>query len=416
MIKYTIKKMLRMIKYTIKKPLQWIKNRILDVRANYYLDKTKQLSDSSTLNVGFMVFEPETWDKLQPLYERMMDDNRFNPILIVIPSFDTHLALSQSYGYEKDFFLNKYPEAILAYDNRELLDLKKLNLQYLFYQDHYNIHYPKEYRSNVTVKYTRICYIPYGYSVLENFTSFLASHVDFFRHVSIFFAQCSSDKNAVEKLLSKNIKKNRQQVVYLGYPALEKYMKWDRKKIVETITWSPRWSYDDKLGGSHFFEYKDMFTEMASNRRESFLIRPHPMMFENFKQMNIMTENAIDEYKLKLDSLGVVIDDRSPIDEILNKTDLLVTDVSSIIASFFVTGRPIIYCECKMKPNEDLMEMMKGMYIASNEIEVRHYIDQIVNGNDYLASTRQSIIEGALFSVHKNATSKIMEYLNTMSK
>ena len=69
-----------------------------------------------------------------------------------------------------------------------------------------------------------------------------------------------------------------------------------------------------------------------------------------------------------------------------------------------------------MKPNEDLMEMMKGMYIASNEIEVRHYIDQIVNGNDYLASTRQSIIEGALFSVHKNATSKIMEYLNTMSK
>ena len=74
MIKYTIKKMLRMIKYTIKKPLQWIKNRILDVRANYYLDKTKQLSDSSTLNVGFMVFEPETWDKLQPLYERMMND------------------------------------------------------------------------------------------------------------------------------------------------------------------------------------------------------------------------------------------------------------------------------------------------------------------------------------------------------
>lgn len=124
--------------------------------------------------------------------------------------------------------------------------------------------------------------------------------------------------------------------------------------------------------------------------------------------MNIMTENAIDEYKLKLDSLGAVIDDRSPVDEILNKTDLLVTDVSSIIASFFVAGRPIIYCECKMKPNEDLMEMMKGMYIASNEIEVRHYIDQIVNGNDYLVSTRQSIIEGALFSVQKNATSKIM--------
>ena len=69
----------------------------------------------------------------------------------------------------KRIFLNKYPEAILAYDNRELLDLKKFNLQYLFYQDHYNIRYPKEYRSNVTVKYSRICYIPYGYSVLENF-------------------------------------------------------------------------------------------------------------------------------------------------------------------------------------------------------------------------------------------------------
>ena len=86
-----------------------------------------------------------------------------------------------------------------------------------------------------------------------------------------------------------------------------------------------------------------MFTEMASNRRESFLIRPHPMMFENFKQMNIMTENAIDEYKLKLDSLGAVIDDRSPVDEILNKTDLLVTYVSSIIASFFVILEDLLF-------------------------------------------------------------------------
>ena len=70
MIKYIIKNVTHDKIYN-KKPLQWIKNRILDVN---YLDKTKQLSDSSTLNVGFMVFEPETWDKLKPLYERMMND------------------------------------------------------------------------------------------------------------------------------------------------------------------------------------------------------------------------------------------------------------------------------------------------------------------------------------------------------
>ncbi|MGN1029940.1 MAG: CDP-glycerol glycerophosphotransferase family protein, partial [Bacilli bacterium] len=261
------------------------------------------------------------------------------------------------------------------------------------------------------VKYTKICYIPYGYSLLKNCTEYFASNFVFLRNISILFAENISDGKAFEKLFIDNINNRIQKVEYLGYPPLEKYLNFPQIELVKRITWAPRWTYDDKLGGSHFMEYKDFFLDLAKKLPEQLIIRPHPMMFENFRQKGIMNHAQINDYVRSANRLGVPLDDRSPIDQILENTDLLITDISSVIVLFFMTGRPIIYCKCNMEPNDELRKMLDGIYIAENQNEIEYYINNILNNNDYLKSKRADIIKNNLFDVNYNSTNKIVENL-----
>lgn len=381
--------------------------------ASYYIRKNSNVrGQKEKIKVGFLVHEIETWDKLQPVFEKMRVDDRFQVYLVVVPSFSESLKISRYYGRESSFFQKNYNETILAYKkDGSLVDLQDFKLDFVFYQDHYDEHYPLEYRSKRLVKYTRICYIPYGYSLLENLVVFFASHISFLRNVSIFFAENIADGKVVENLFEDNIKKGIQQVKYLGFPALESYMKYPRTDTIKTITWAPRWSYDKDIGGSHFLEYKETILALHKNPLNKLIIRPHPMMFENFKQKGIMTVEEIDKFKKLAEHLNVEIDAHGPIDAILKETDLLITDVSSIIVSFFSTGRPIIYCECEMEPNFDLKEMMKGMYIARSEQDIKIYTDKLLKGDDYLKETRERILASSLFSVHKDSSRKIIDFL-----
>lgn len=397
---------------SLKRILRPVKNKLLDKRSVYFLKKNGKKKANGIIRIGMLVFEPETWDKLKPLYENIRNDVRFSVFLILIPSFDTNLALSKEYGYEKEFFKNEYPEILLAYDRYgDLLDLKTLNLDFVFYQDPYDLHYPKAYRSKEVVKYAKICYIPYGYSLLKNFTDLLITNTVFWRNVYVFFAENITDGNAIKAFYRKTISAQIQHVEYLGYPALESYLEYPPIDRIKSITWSPRWTYDKMVGGSHFIEYNQTVLDIANRIEQSVIIRPHPMMFVNFEKNGIMTSAEIDAFKKKADELGIIIDDRSPIDQILQQTDLLITDISSIIISFFATGRPIIYCECDLEPNDDLKEMMKAMYIAKSEEDIEYYVGELLRGNDYLKEKRERLLSSDIFNVHLNSTKRITEYL-----
>ena len=393
----------------IKKPLKRCLNKYLEKRSLYYLKKNHSKPINRPINVGFIVYEPETWDKLQPLYEQMSVNNYFNPKLIVVPSFDVSLSVGDEYSYEKEFFESKYGNVISAIGQDDEL-LK--DFDYIFYQDHYDTHYPEWLRSHNVVKYTRICYVPYGYSLLQNFTDLFAHYKLFLQNVSVLFAECVADGKAVEEVLQQGIKLGIQKVEYLGYPALEEYMKIQKYNSPERITWMPRWTYDDKYGGSHFLEYKDQFVHLAKEITDhKMCIRPHPMLFENFFRQGLMSREEIEAFHEECEKLGIDIEEQNSIYDVICNTGLLITDISSVIVSFFATGRPIIYCKCEMQPNEDMSVIQKGLYIAESWEEVQYYVQQILKGNDYLRLERQKILESKFFTVHQNSAANILEYL-----
>lgn len=409
--------MIKHIKKCFKPIVKPIIETVKDKRAVYFIKKVSKKNINQIVKVAFIVFEPETWDKLQPVYEAMVLSRDFDPWLVVVPSYDNNLKLEKTYGYEKKFFEEKYNNIILVYDKcGNVVNLEQFGFDYVFYQDPYNVHYPKSVCSKSVVKYSRICYIPYGYTISTNFSDLFLQNKDFFRNVSIFFAENNSVKEAMQIVFGKNYERGTQNILEVGYPPFEQYEKMKRNSIITTIAWTPRWSYDEKVGGSHFFEYKDEFISMRENYPDMNLIfRPHPMLFANMINTQRMTEQEVDSYKELLKKNNIITMDKSPINVVLENTDILISDISSVIPSYFMTGKPIIYCKSNLEVNSEFEILLKGIYVADSWMEVKNYIDEIVSGNDYLKEKRKNIISNGIFSIHKNSSIRVLEYLNEKS-
>ena len=77
-----------------------------------------------------------------------------------------------------------------------------------------------------------------------------------------------------------------------------------RKKVL----WTPRWSTDPYIGGSNFFKYKDVILGLARKKKDIlFILRPHPLMFDNFVKTSEMTETEVIEFKKYCKNFGKVI-------------------------------------------------------------------------------------------------------------
>lgn len=406
----------------IGKTLQLVKNLLLDIRATYYLKRVsaEKHDMGKPIKVGFIVFEPQTWDKLEPIYNEMLERSDFEACLIVIPNFDKNLVLDKNYGPELEFFNERTKNVVLAYDSRgDVINLEKLGLDYVFYQDPYNEHYPKGLRSTDVVKYSRICYVPYGYTISGNFSNLLLRNKAFFRNVSLFFSDSNSVTDVMKTVFDRNYKNGIQRILELGYPAFETYIKSRELDVNNTITWAPRWTYDKSVGGSHFCEYKDNFIELRKRYNSSNLIfRPHPMLFSNMVKIGKMTEKEVNAYIGKLKKNRIDILDECSIDQVLSKTHILISDISSVIPSFFMTGKPVIYCKSELSTNAEFDEMLKGIYVADNWDEVLGYIESILRDTDYMKEKRMEILNLTRFKVHNNSSKSIADYLsnNLLSK
>ena len=98
----------------------------------------------------------------------------------------------------------------------------------------------------------------------------------------MFFADSASERDVMREVFGKNYNRGIQKIQELGYPPFERYENMKDSAQVATIAWAPRWSYHEKVGGSHFFEYKDEFVSLRKRYPEINLVfRPHPMLVAN---------------------------------------------------------------------------------------------------------------------------------------
>ncbi len=366
---------------------------------NKLISKIKQYFKK--INLVFIVHAPQPWPSLKTICDSAIKDRKFNVYILTFDSFSNECY---------NFFHQKYGNkrcSVIKYTNQQEFD--KIKADYIFFQVPYMHFYPNIDHKTILENY-KVCYMHYGMLLFKGDVekTVLGGSCDFFSKLSFIFAE--SDFIA-KKYLEYHPKAN---VVMSGYPRFDEIgndFNNDIKNKKFNIIWTPRWEIFSST--CNFFDYKDLLLDYAkSNSDIDFIFRPHPLALKNYVQSQAISQEEIDNYLKNFDDKSrIKIDlDENYIKKFCN-SNLLITDMTSLIAEYFFIGKPIIYCNKTNVFNEFGLEIAKGLYWANNWQELKETIEMLKTGKDPLLKTRQKIIKELFFLKSKGAGNFIKNFL-----
>lgn len=380
--------------------------------------KTKKNNPNKKIRVLFLLQMPEVWGKQQIVYEEMKKRDNIETIIFTIPEYDIKT------GEHKNDIAYEYAvkeglkEIVKSEKNGDWVSLKELQPDYVFYQRPYEAYLPEIYRSKNVLEYAKTCYIPYAIFASISSAMNLEYERGFARNIYYHFVSNLELEGLVKRKFSTTVKKELRQVKCLGIPILESVLKnvnrsennevwkkWGSKQGQLKVLWTPRWTIDEKLGGSHFFDYKDKFTTLVKDDKQIyFAFRPHPMAFDNYIKENLMSIEDVEKLKKEyVETSNMVIDNQKDYVNTFWGTDVLITDISSMMMEFFVTGKPIIFCGTNMALDSLHKEVVDTLYRGTTWKEIEEALSHLKAGNDYLQEKRNQVIQKRFANMDKTS-------------
>ena len=390
----------------------------------YYIKKNrrlvkKKIDSKDVLNVIFVIQYIPGWNKLEPIYWKMKKDKSFNPIILCVPlNIQNHKLIEKNKNDIYDYFLEHGYEAINAINvDGSWVELKQFNPDYVFHSRPYNSFMPECYTSGRIVKYALICNVLYGASVTTDMRT-VTINKNYFRDVYCYFAVDKGECEFFRKRFWLGFFWGITKCFPFGAIGLEQILNAKSEKRYDdfrkTIIWAPRWSTDEQVGGSNFFNYKDIILDFAKENQDVlFIIRPHPLMFNNFIKTGEMTKGEVKEFKKYCElERNIILNEDEEYTDTFWASDLLISDVSSIVPEYFVTEKPVIYCHSSINFNyEDYAEkMIHSCYEAHNSEELKKYICEFLDGIDKKLYERKNYLNSYWGSVQENS-SNILQVL-----
>ena len=385
------------------------KNTLLAQEAISLRLKMKKLNHEP-INVVFVCHRPQIWSSLKSICDQCLEDPLFHVTIVAIPNKKQLPGIGLNHeNYEsegaEEYFEHHYDCTIRGYDYETdtWLDLYSLAPDYLFFQSPYNICRPPMYHSDVVSTFTKLCFVPYGVQVLGGEVEESVYPVDFVKNLDFLFVESKIRIQFFEKMIKPAQNFSRDSILSIGYPRSDNLEKlydcesksWHLDRTRFRIVWTPRWLTDE--GNCHFFDYKETLLDFAKEHSTSveFLFRPHPQMFVNFAATGELPVCEAEDYKKRIqETENASIDTQGSYIETFYSSDVLVTDGSSIIPEYFLTGKPIIYCHKLYDNFTDFGKALsEGYYWANNWQEVRMYLDQLRRGDDPMLEKRKQMIQ-----------------------
>lgn len=354
-------------------------------------------------------------NKIYDVIMAMKNDLRFEVKALAVPDNIKDFPNNNDYN----FWFSKFGDiTINAVDGNKWFDLKNEKPDYIFIQRPYDNYLPDVYQINCLKKYSKICYIPYAFEIMDLRS---VTMPDFFvKKVSMMFCSQTEEYNYCKKIINSADDNFKRKCFDLGYPSLfnivMKKNKYNSafnnidKKNSFNVIWTPRWTMDDKLCKSSFFDYKDLIINYLKDREKiNFVFRPHPLTFKNFVAEKIMTQKQVDNYLSNFKNSNMCYDYSSDYYDTFNESDVLVTDYSSIIIEYLLLDKPIIYCSKKGKVNSFLNKVLKCCYCVNNWSELKKTLELIQSGNDYLKKERNKFLNVFLKKYEEDVSLKILD-------
>ncbi|GHV43963.1 hypothetical protein AGMMS49546_27080 [Spirochaetia bacterium] len=427
---YIIKKIIKILKIirsldsetvvdieNIKININQQKNELIKIK------KKNKILNKEKINVVFVCHEPQSWGSLKTVFETCYNDSDFNVTIVQIPV--KRLVKGRKESFEKyedvgaEYFFKGFPCTIInGFDHKtnKWFDLRELEPDYLFFHIPYNSIRPPQYHSRIISGYTTLCFVHYAIGFSDVFKD--TCPADFFNSIDILFCESEYNKKLYIEL---DVLKPDVKLFLTGFPRFDNLNQYknaessiwkfcsNEKKF--RIIWTPRWSITE--GTSHFIEFKDKILDFADKHSEmEFIFRPHPYAFYDLTQRGIMRNKDIELYKNEyFKRENAHIDSEKEYLKQFYSSDVLITDISTIIAEYFLTGKPIIYCHKKDCFNEFSRRLSEGFYWAHSWNEVVNYLHMLQCGNDPLREKRMEIINSAYYIPDMGSGNKIKNIL-----
>lgn len=400
--------MKNLLKEKLVRVWQFIKAQIESYRTTIFANKIKPECDK--IEVVFVVYFSEAFSSFQALYEMLRCDDSFSVHILCQPSLKS-LDKNDSY-----LFLSEYYAGVInAYENSKWYDLKKLAPDYVFYCRPYNPDYYEEYKSSVVRKYAKICFITYAYN-LENKRDYnfnFVNNYDFLQNCYYIFASTEYEKNILQKrFVLSSILRNYPKILFVGFPRFDLYFNKKEKLLSKqdkpfTILYTPRWTSYKKIRNqeSSFLLYIDNFMNYAKlNSDVQIIIRPHPLMMRHYITENIVSPDFFDKLEKSFLQIGNIhFDKTKDYFDSLDKADVFVSDYTSLLVEYFVSGKPVIYLGKINLFNKDAKKMCSSFYRANSWNEIKNFIENIKFGFDSLKIKRNKIFQKIIKNYGKSA-------------
>lgn len=353
-------------------------------------------------------------NKIFDVIMAMRNDKIFDVKVLAVPEDIKKFPENRDF----EFWYSKFGDiTVNSIKNNAWFDLKKEKPNYVFVQRPYDNYLPIEYHVKTIMNFTKICYIPYAFELID--LRDVMTPRNFVKNVSLFF--CSHDE---EYDYCSNITESindgcKRKCFNLGYPSLYNVINSQKrcnsafkkvdKKAGFNVMWTPRWTIDENLSKSYFFEYKDLFVNYMKNHKDiNFVFRPHPLIFKNFIEKKLMSKKQVDMYLKNFKNSNMYYDIDSDYYESFADSDVLVSDFSTILIEYIIFNKPIIFCGDIINPTNLMKKMLKCFYRVNNWNELKETLEKIKSGDDYLKTKRENFLKSFLKTYKTDTANKIV--------
>ncbi|MBR2019303.1 MAG: CDP-glycerol glycerophosphotransferase family protein [Clostridia bacterium] len=387
------------VKELVKKSLGYVQRRIASRNVTKFQKRTrKRVQRKEALSIVFLIQFPEMWNSYKTIYEHFSAlGNEVSLYILAVPK---RVSVENGYGTfcERneafDFFKKNGISAIDAYGNGSWFPIKNLTPDYIFVQRPYEAHMPKEYSLYRLSKAGTVCYVPYGGRMTKGIHLSLEFNHALLNNAYMIFADCTDSYNYI--LNNPGVKK--RKVFDIGYPRFDLIESPDRKieKPVQTFLWTPRWAYDQVTGYGHFLDYFEcLMLYFETHKDFRLIIRPHPLMFPNFIQKGLLSNEEYQGIQKRVtEAINVSFDENADYLITFKESDALISDGSSLLLEYFVTGKPILCCmSCFEDPTEITQRLQECFYTISNADQLMEAIVHITENDDYRVEQRIALIK-----------------------
>lgn len=403
----------------------------INSKCNYLqvLKRIRNYPPERKIRVTFICEENSKWG-YQSVYDELKKDNKFEILPVICLPIITKNREQYTQKENIDFFNSLGIEAIDGYNAQtgSYINLRDLNPDIVFYQQHWysNTIMPPEEVS----QYALTGVVSYGFTSVNDKIWGMDTPINFCGNLWQMFAESKYHKSFYE---TASKLKNKDILTVTGYPKLDYYKTpvnpvfeeiWKDKNITKKhrIIWAPHHSIEKYgFGMSNFKQQAVPFLEYAMSHPDyHFLVKPHPALKYKCQLDNFMTPEEYDNYMAQWNNLpNAVVYDRGNYFDIFKTSDVLVTDSSSFLGEYYVSGKPILFFESTTRVpfNEFGINLKKGFYTPKSLEDMDKILTELlINKNDYLKTLRMEIMKKEIYlppeGIGKKICNTIREQIN----